>query len=149
MQKPSRSLVAATFEKAKTYVFAVTQFRNAEAVGSSPISTNANYEGSVRSGVSVEGCCACEPLAVWELSTGGCADQFYRNKGIVMVELGGCPATYTDRQIATLVTLPILIVFGDHLDTSIGIPGLSRCKITQLVRVGNNGSGVNPGARSR
>ena len=45
--------------------------------------------------------------------------------GIVMVELGSCPATYTYRQIATLVTLPILIVFGDHLDTPTGIPGLS------------------------
>ena len=47
-------------------------------------------------------------------------------KGIVMVEPGVCPATYTDRQISTLATLPILVIYGDHLgDTPTGIPGFS------------------------
>src|SRR5919206_1074052 len=47
-------------------------------------------------------------------------------KGIVMVEPGVCPATYTDRQISTLASLPILVIYGDHLgDTPTGIPGFS------------------------
>ncbi len=47
-------------------------------------------------------------------------------KGMVLVEPGSCPATYTDRQIATLATIPLLVVFGDHLgDTPSGIPGHS------------------------
>jgi pimeloyl-ACP methyl ester carboxylesterase len=46
-------------------------------------------------------------------------------KGMVLVEPGVCPATYTDAQIATLARLPILIVFGDYLDTPTGIPGFS------------------------
>ena len=47
-------------------------------------------------------------------------------KGMVLVEPGGCPATYDDRQIATLAAVPILIVYGDHLgDVPTGIPGFS------------------------
>ena len=47
-------------------------------------------------------------------------------KGVVMVEPGVCPATYSDRQISTLATLPILVIYGDHLgDTPTGIPGFS------------------------
>ena len=42
-------------------------------------------------------------------------------KGLVLVEPGGCPANYTDEQIKTLATLPILVVFGDHRDTPTGI----------------------------
>ena len=42
-------------------------------------------------------------------------------KGLVLVEPGGCPANYTDDQIKTLATLPILVVFGDHRDTPTGI----------------------------
>ncbi len=42
-------------------------------------------------------------------------------KGLVLVEPGRCPATYTDEQIKTLATLPILVVFGDHRDTPTGI----------------------------
>jgi len=37
MQKPSRFLVAATFEKTKTYVFAETQVRDREVGGSNPL----------------------------------------------------------------------------------------------------------------
>src|SRR5215207_4814709 len=46
-------------------------------------------------------------------------------KGMVLVEPGVCPATYTDTQIATLARLPILVVYGDHLDTPTGIPDFS------------------------
>jgi pimeloyl-ACP methyl ester carboxylesterase len=46
-------------------------------------------------------------------------------KGMVLVEPGVCPATYNDQQITTLASLPILVVFGDPLDTPTGIPGFS------------------------
>jgi pimeloyl-ACP methyl ester carboxylesterase len=47
-------------------------------------------------------------------------------EGMVLVEPGVCPATYTDSQIATLASKPILIVFGDHLgDVPTGIPNFS------------------------
>jgi pimeloyl-ACP methyl ester carboxylesterase len=47
-------------------------------------------------------------------------------KGLIVMEPAGCNATvYTDQQIATLATLPILVVFGDHLDTPTGLPGFS------------------------
>jgi len=47
-------------------------------------------------------------------------------KGMVLVEPGVCPATYTEQQIATLATVPILIVYGDHLgDVPTGILGFS------------------------
>jgi pimeloyl-ACP methyl ester carboxylesterase len=42
-------------------------------------------------------------------------------KGLVLVEPGRCPDTYTDQQIATLAQLPVLVVFGDHRDTPTGI----------------------------
>jgi pimeloyl-ACP methyl ester carboxylesterase len=45
-------------------------------------------------------------------------------KGLVLVETGRCPATYTEEQIKTLSTLPILIIFGDHRDTPTGLPSL-------------------------
>ena len=41
-------------------------------------------------------------------------------KGLVLVEPGSCPATYTPEQIATLAKVPILVVFGDHRDTPTG-----------------------------
>ena len=43
-------------------------------------------------------------------------------KGLVLVEPGGCPANYTDEQIKTLATIPILVVFGDYRDTPTGLP---------------------------
>ncbi len=47
-------------------------------------------------------------------------------EGLVMVEPGGCPTSYTDGQVSTLATKPILVVFGDHLgDAPTGIPGFS------------------------
>ena len=42
-------------------------------------------------------------------------------RGLVLVEPGNCPSNYTDEQIKTLATLPILVVFGDHRDTPTGI----------------------------
>ena len=42
-------------------------------------------------------------------------------KGLVLVEPGGCPPNYTDEQIKTLATLPILVVFGDYRDTPTGL----------------------------
>jgi pimeloyl-ACP methyl ester carboxylesterase len=45
-------------------------------------------------------------------------------KGLVLVEPGRCPDTYTVDQIKTLATVPILVVFGDHRDTPTGLPTL-------------------------
>ena len=45
-------------------------------------------------------------------------------KGLVLVEPGRCPPNYTDEQIKTLATLPILVVFGDYRDTPTGLPTL-------------------------
>jgi pimeloyl-ACP methyl ester carboxylesterase len=42
-------------------------------------------------------------------------------KGLVLVEPGRCPDTYTDEQIKVLATVPILAVYGDHRDTPTGI----------------------------
>lgn len=42
-------------------------------------------------------------------------------KGLVLVEPGSCPGSYTAEQIGTLATIPILVVFGDHRDTPTGI----------------------------
>jgi pimeloyl-ACP methyl ester carboxylesterase len=42
-------------------------------------------------------------------------------KGLVLVEPGSCPGSYTDEQIKALATIPILVVFGDHRDTGTGI----------------------------
>jgi pimeloyl-ACP methyl ester carboxylesterase len=43
-------------------------------------------------------------------------------KGLVLVEPGGCPPNYTDEQIKTLATIPLLVVFGDYRDTPTGLP---------------------------
>jgi pimeloyl-ACP methyl ester carboxylesterase len=42
-------------------------------------------------------------------------------KALVLIEPGGCPGGYTDAQIKTLATIPVLAVFGDHRDTPTGI----------------------------
>jgi len=42
-------------------------------------------------------------------------------KGLVLIEPGGCPGSYTDAQIKTLAAIPVLAVFGDHRDTPTGI----------------------------
>jgi len=42
-------------------------------------------------------------------------------RGLVLVEPGRSPDTYTDEQIKTLAAVPILVVFGDHRDTPTGI----------------------------
>ena len=43
-------------------------------------------------------------------------------RGLVLVEPGGCPPNFTDEQIKTLATLPILVVFGDYRETPTGLP---------------------------
>ncbi|MBD0368202.1 MAG: alpha/beta fold hydrolase [Flavisolibacter sp.] len=43
---------------------------------------------------------------------------------MVLVEPGFLP-TYTDQQIASLAKLPVLVIFGDHLEVETGIPGHS------------------------
>jgi pimeloyl-ACP methyl ester carboxylesterase len=43
-------------------------------------------------------------------------------KGLILVEPGGCPSNFTDDQIKTLATIPILVVFGDYRDTPTGLP---------------------------
>jgi pimeloyl-ACP methyl ester carboxylesterase len=45
-------------------------------------------------------------------------------KALVLVEPGRCPDTYSDAQIKTLATIPILVVFGDHRETPTGLPTL-------------------------
>jgi pimeloyl-ACP methyl ester carboxylesterase len=45
-------------------------------------------------------------------------------KGLVLVEPGSCPATYTADEIKTLATVPLLVVFGDHRDNPTGLPTL-------------------------
>jgi pimeloyl-ACP methyl ester carboxylesterase len=48
----------------------------------------------------------------------------HATRGLVLVEPGSCPASYTDDQIKTLATVPLLVVFGDHRDTPTGLPTL-------------------------
>jgi pimeloyl-ACP methyl ester carboxylesterase len=45
-------------------------------------------------------------------------------KGLVLVEPGSCPATYTEDEIKGLATVPLLVVFGDHRDNPTGLPTL-------------------------
>ncbi len=42
-------------------------------------------------------------------------------RGLVLVEPGTCPSQYTDEQIKTLASIPVLVVFGDYRDTWTGI----------------------------
>jgi pimeloyl-ACP methyl ester carboxylesterase len=42
-------------------------------------------------------------------------------RALVLVEPGVLPTRYTDAQVKTLATVPILVVFGDHRDTPTGI----------------------------
>lgn len=45
-------------------------------------------------------------------------------KGLVLVEPGTCPGSYTDAQIDTLASVPLLVVFGDHRDNPTGLATL-------------------------
>jgi pimeloyl-ACP methyl ester carboxylesterase len=45
-------------------------------------------------------------------------------KALVLIEPGTCPANYTDQQIKSLATVPLLVVFGDHRDNPTGLPTL-------------------------
>ena len=45
-------------------------------------------------------------------------------KGLVLLEPGTCPATYTADDIAVLAKVPLLVVFGDYRDTPTGISAL-------------------------
>jgi pimeloyl-ACP methyl ester carboxylesterase len=42
-------------------------------------------------------------------------------KGLVLVEPGFCPPTFTDEQIKMLASIPTLVVFGDHRATPTGM----------------------------
>jgi hypothetical protein len=45
-------------------------------------------------------------------------------KGLILIE-GFCPSALTDQQISRLATVPILTVFGDHMNIPLtGFPGL-------------------------
>jgi pimeloyl-ACP methyl ester carboxylesterase len=46
-----------------------------------------------------------------------------KTKGLVLVEPGRCPQ-YTAEQVASLATVPLLVVFGDHRDNPTGLPSL-------------------------
>lgn len=47
-------------------------------------------------------------------------------RGLVLVEPGRCGgAPFSDEQIATLARIPILVVFGDHLDVETGMHGFT------------------------
>lgn len=51
-------------------------------------------------------------------------------KGLVAIEPGSCNATvYTDQQIATLATVPILVVFGDHLADTFWQDAFDDCNV--------------------
>jgi hypothetical protein len=45
--------------------------------------------------------------------------------GMILIEPGMCPTSYSASQIQTVASIPTLIVFGDYLDTPTGIPGHS------------------------
>jgi pimeloyl-ACP methyl ester carboxylesterase len=47
-------------------------------------------------------------------------------KGMVLIEGGGKLGDLSDQQIGTLARVPILAVYGDHLDADSGVPGFSR-----------------------
>lgn len=47
-------------------------------------------------------------------------------RGLILLEPGSCgAATWSDEQVATFAKLPILAVFGDHLEASTGTPSFS------------------------
>lgn len=53
---------------------------------------------------------------------------FLNSKGIeamVLLEPGGTASGYTDEQIEQLVNIPLLVLFGDHLENETGISGHS------------------------
>jgi pimeloyl-ACP methyl ester carboxylesterase len=77
-------------------------------------------------------------------------------KGLVLVEPGRCPASYTADQVKTLATVPILVVFGDHRDTPTGLPTLpswqarfEACQalISRITSLGGHAQMLNPPER--
>jgi len=77
-------------------------------------------------------------------------------KGLVLVEPGRCPASYTEGQIKTLATVPILVVFGDHRETPTGLPTLpswqarfEACQalIGRITSLGGHAQMLNPSER--
>ena len=71
-------------------------------------------------------------------------------KGLVALEpAGGCNATvYTDQQISTLATVPILVVFGDHLAGTTWQAAFDNCNalITRINAAGGNAKMLYPPA---
>lgn len=77
-------------------------------------------------------------------------------RGLVLVEPGRCPASYTPEQIAALAKVPILVVFGDHRDTPTGLPTLptwqarfEACQalISRVTSAGGQAQMLNPPER--
>jgi pimeloyl-ACP methyl ester carboxylesterase len=77
-------------------------------------------------------------------------------RGLVLVEPGRCPASYTTEQIAALAKVPILVVFGDHRDTPTGLPTLptwqarfEACQalISRVTSAGGQAQMLNPPER--
>ncbi len=77
-------------------------------------------------------------------------------RGLVLVEPGRCPATYTTEQIAALAKVPMLVVFGDHRDTPTGLPTLptwqarfEACQtlISRVTTAGGQAQMLNPPER--
>lgn len=61
-------------------------------------------------------------------------------KGIVTIETGFCPATFTPPQVAILARIPIIVLFGDHLAdapapfAAIWTASLNNCRaVVQLI----------------
>ena len=69
-------------------------------------------------------------------------------KGLVALEpAGGCNATiYSDQQIATLATVPILVVFGDHLAGTTWQAAFDNCNafVTRVNAAGGNAEMLYP-----
>jgi pimeloyl-ACP methyl ester carboxylesterase len=77
-------------------------------------------------------------------------------RGLVLVEPGVFPNKYTDEQVKTLATVPILVVFGDHRDTPTGISSrlswqlsFDGCQelISRLKAAGGQAQMLDPAAR--
>jgi pimeloyl-ACP methyl ester carboxylesterase len=77
-------------------------------------------------------------------------------KGLVLIEPGSCPASYTDEQIKTLAKVPVLVVFGDHRENPTGLSSLPtwqarfegcQALIGRLKAVGGQASMLDPTER--
>ena len=70
-------------------------------------------------------------------------------RGLVLVEPGIFPSKYTDEQIKTLATVPILVVFGDHRDTPTGLSSLPSWQAPLTAVRRSSAASRRPAARRR